>query len=205
MLQFEARLGAEYCDKACLAEIYLRNRVSVSNRAISLHEAWTENKLTITHYHIWGCPAYLYIPKEKRAKLNHRSWKGIFVGYHIDSVRIYRTWDPVNKFIRLATSVRFYESWDIKLASLRQFEQTEENSNVTEPNDLSDNEDEDLLLPDHIQPLDEVVNESDTSLLTKLNDNNIEQLVSTEESPMLSPPILRQSTRQGKEKRTTGP
>ncbi len=127
------------------------------------------------------------------------------MGYHSDSSRIYRIWDPIDKLIRLATLVKFDESWDIEPTSLRQFERMEESSDITEPTDLSDSEDEDLLLPDHVQPSDEIVNESDTSSLTELDDNDIEQLVPTEERPIPSPPTLRQSTRKGKGKRTTGP
>ena len=174
---------------------------------MSPHEAWTENTPAVTHYRIWGCPTYVYIPKEKRTKLNYRSWKGIFVGYHSDSMRIHRIWDPVDKLIRLATSIIFDESWDIELTSLRQFEQTEENFDITESNNLSDSKDKYLLLPGHLLPSDEIVNESDTSSLTELNDDSIEQLVPTKERSVKipSPPILRQSTRKGKGKRTTGP
>ena len=106
---------------------------------------------------------------------------------------IYRIWDPVDKLIKIATSAIFDESWDIELTSLRQFEQTEENSDITESNNLSDIEDEDLLLPGHLLPSDEIVSGSDTSSLTELVDNSIEQLVPTEESSVKIslPPILR--------------
>lgn len=49
-----------------------------------------------------------------------------------------------------------------------------------------------------------IVDESDTSSLTEPDNNNVEPVVPTEEPSILSPPILRQSTRKGKEKRITG-
>lgn len=79
-LRFKAGLGAEYWDKACRVAMYLQNRDLVSGCAISPHKAWTEDKSTVTHYCIWGRPVYVYIPKEKRTKLNHRSWKEVFMG-----------------------------------------------------------------------------------------------------------------------------
>ena len=205
-LRFEAGLGAEYWDEACRAAIYLRNRGPVSKRMMSPHEAWTENKPIVTHYYIWGCPAYVYIPKEKRTKLNHWSWKEIFVGYHSDFMRIYRIWDLVDKLIKLATSVIFDESCDIELTSLRQFEQTTENCNITMSNNSSDSEDEDPL-PGHLLPSDEIVKGSNTSSLTELDNNNIEQLVPTKKRlvKIPPPPILRQSTRKRKGTQTTGP
>lgn len=205
VLRFEAGLGPEYWDEACRTATYLRNRGPVSNHAISPHEAWTEEKPTVSHYRIWVCPAYVYIPKEKRTKLNHRSWRGVFVGYHPDSARMYRIWDPVDKLIGLATSVRFDESWDIELTSLRQFEQPKENSDMIEVNQFLDSEDEDLPLPNLVQPSETQVDESDTFSLTELDNNDIEPEVVTEEPPISLPSILRQSTRKGKGKRTTGP
>lgn len=80
---------------------------------------------------------------------------------------IYQIWDPIDKLIRLATLDKFDHSWNIEPTSLRQFKRIEESSDITKPTDLSDSEDEDLLLLDHIQSLDEIINESDISSLTK--------------------------------------
>lgn len=78
-----------------------------------------------------------------------------------------------------------------------------ENSDKTDANYLTNSEDEDFLLPDCIYLSNEMVIESDISLLTKLDDNDIEQLVPTEKYPIPSLPIPRQSIKKEKEKQTT--
>ena len=49
---------------------------------------------------IFGCEAFVHIPKEKRTKLDNKSMKCIFLGY-VDGEFGYRLWDPVkSKVIR---------------------------------------------------------------------------------------------------------
>lgn len=64
-----------------------------------------------------------------------------------------------------------------------------------------------MLLPDHLLPLDEIINGSNTSLLTELDENSIEQLVPIKEYLVktLLLPIFRQSIRKRKKKQTTDP
>src|ERR1700733_1595984 len=57
-------------------------------------EAWYGKRPSIRHYRIWGCPAYVHIPKEKRKKLQNKAWKGVFVRYREDNTHIYRIYDP---------------------------------------------------------------------------------------------------------------
>ena len=65
---------------------------------------------------MFGCTAYVYIPKEKRSKVDRKAWKGIFVGY-MDSPRIYLVYDPARKKIMRATVVTFDESGKYNLGT----------------------------------------------------------------------------------------
>ena len=44
-------------------------------------EVFSGKKPEVSHLRIFGCPVYIYIPKEKRTKLDPSGKKGIFVGY----------------------------------------------------------------------------------------------------------------------------
>jgi hypothetical protein len=48
---------------------------------ITPEEAFTEVKIEVGHFRIFGCPVYIHVPKEKRSKLELSSRKGTFVGY----------------------------------------------------------------------------------------------------------------------------
>ena len=45
------------------------------------HEVWTGKKPSLSHLRVFGCDAYVYVPKEKRIKLDGKSKRCIFIGY----------------------------------------------------------------------------------------------------------------------------
>ena len=56
-------------------------------------EVFTKKKPAADHKRIFGTPVYVHVPKEKRAKLEPSSKKGIFVGYS-DCSKDYRVYIP---------------------------------------------------------------------------------------------------------------
>jgi hypothetical protein len=42
---------------------------------------FSRKKTEVSHFKIFGCPVFVHIPKERRAKLDPSGKKGIFVGY----------------------------------------------------------------------------------------------------------------------------
>jgi hypothetical protein len=46
-----------------------------------LKEEWLGKKISYSHIRVFGCEAYVHVPKEKRHKLDPKSQKGVFVGY----------------------------------------------------------------------------------------------------------------------------
>jgi hypothetical protein len=42
---------------------------------------FTGEKPEVSLLRIFGCPVYVYVPKDKRSKLNPSGKKGIFIGY----------------------------------------------------------------------------------------------------------------------------
>lgn len=110
-MRFEAGLPGPYWELACVCAAYLKNRSPSRDRDITSWEDWYGKRPSAKHYRVFGCPVYVQIPKEKRKKLSDKKWKGIFVGYHEDTDRIWKIWDPDDKKIREATSVTFDETF----------------------------------------------------------------------------------------------
>jgi len=77
--------------------VYLQNR---SPRRIlgceTLEEAFTEKKLEVGHFRIFGCHTYSHVPSKKRTKLEPIVEKGIFVGYD-EVLKAYRIYIPTQR------------------------------------------------------------------------------------------------------------
>ena len=57
----------------------------------TLHEAWSSKKPFSKHLGVFGCDAYVHVPKENRSKLDNNAEKCIFIGYK-DGIKGYRLW-----------------------------------------------------------------------------------------------------------------
>jgi hypothetical protein len=60
------------------------------------HEVWTGKKPSLEHLKVFGCDAYVHVPKESRSKLDNKVEKCIFMGYK-DGVNGYNIWNPKTK------------------------------------------------------------------------------------------------------------
>ena len=65
--------------------------------------------MNYSHLKIFGCEAFVHIPKENRTKLDDKSMKCIFMGY-VDEEFGYRLWDPIKHKIIRSRDVIFNES-----------------------------------------------------------------------------------------------
>ena len=86
-----AGLSKEYWGEAVMTATFLRNRCP--SRAISLdkspHQIWTGKKPLLGNLKVFGCHAYVTVPKEKRTKFDARSVRCRFIGYS-DHEKAYR-------------------------------------------------------------------------------------------------------------------
>ena len=48
-------------------------------------EVWTSKEHSLTHLKVFGCDAYVHVPKENRSKLDKKAEKCIFIGYKMVS------------------------------------------------------------------------------------------------------------------------
>ena len=59
-------------------------------------EVWTGKKPSLSHLRVFGCYAYVHVPKEKQTKLDSKSEKCIFIG-HKDGLKSYKLWNPITR------------------------------------------------------------------------------------------------------------
>jgi transposase InsO family protein len=87
-----AELGHEFWAEAVGTTCYLVNRSPSSTLDDKTpHEVWTRKKPSLEHLRVFGCDAYVHVPKENRSKMDKKDEKCIFIGYK-DGVKGYKLW-----------------------------------------------------------------------------------------------------------------
>lgn len=78
-----AGLSKSYWGEAVMTATFLRNRCPTRavNHDKSPHQVWTGKKPLLANLKVFGCHAYVQVPKEKRSKLDARSVRCRFLGY----------------------------------------------------------------------------------------------------------------------------
>jgi hypothetical protein len=109
-MRHEMDLPPAYWEFANATAAYLRNRGVVKNMTKSPWELWRNEKPKARHLRVFGCPAWVLIPEEKRTKLAKRARQGVFVGYKEETDKIYLVWNPNDKKVHEVRFVEFDES-----------------------------------------------------------------------------------------------
>jgi hypothetical protein len=86
-------------------------------------EVWTGKKPSLTHLRVFGCEAYVHVPKENMSKLDKKAKQCIFIGYK-DSLKGYKLWNPEAKKVVYSRDVAFREMKDVKHEVLPSKEET---------------------------------------------------------------------------------
>jgi hypothetical protein len=106
-------LGQELWVEVVGATCYLVNRSPSSSLDDKTpHEVWTGKKPSLEHLRVFGCDAYVHVPKENRSKMDKKYEKCIFIGYK-DGVKGYKLWNPETKKIVYSRDVVFREAKDV--------------------------------------------------------------------------------------------
>lgn len=71
-------------------------------------KTWKGDDPSYLHLRVFGCKAFMHIPKEQRSKLDSKATPVIFVGYG-DEEFGYRFYDPEKKKIVRSRDVIFHE------------------------------------------------------------------------------------------------
>jgi hypothetical protein len=73
------------------------------------YEQWFGQKPSMAHMRIFGCEAYIHVPKAKLMKLESKTHPGMFLGY-LDESKAYHIWDKVTKRVSVTRDVIFHEN-----------------------------------------------------------------------------------------------
>lgn len=84
---------------------YLVNRSPTrSNFGVTPEEKYSGTKPHVHHLRIFGCLAYLHVPKEQRRKLESKTKRCLFLGYDEQS-KVYRVFDPEKRKVILSKDI----------------------------------------------------------------------------------------------------
>lgn len=106
----EAGLSNKLWAEAVNTAVYLKNRSptkAVRNK--TPEEAWTGRKQNLKFIRVFGCKAFMHIPKQKRTKWDPKSKELLHIGYCEDS-KAYRLFDPETKMVHKGRDVVFFEN-----------------------------------------------------------------------------------------------
>jgi hypothetical protein len=107
------RLGQEFWAEAVGTACYLINISPSSTLGDKTpQEAWTGNEPSLTHLKVFGCDAYVHVPKENKSKLDKKVEKCIFIGYK-DGLKGYNLWNTETKNVGYIRDVVFREMKDV--------------------------------------------------------------------------------------------
>ena len=146
-------------------------------------KVWTGKEVSYDHLRVFGCRAFVHIPKDERSKLDPKAKQCIFLGYGHEEFG-YRLYDPVDKKVVRSRDVVFLE------------DQTIEDINKLESVESSTN---DLVDLDPLNP--PIVHDINEEVQTPHDDaaeDDVEPEIEGEQSPQESLPQtpLRRSTRE---------
>jgi hypothetical protein len=81
-----AGLSKKYWAFAVSVGVYLKNCTPTrSVVGMTPYEACYRRKTSLTYLRLFGCLAFVHVPKEKREKLDYRATPGILVGFSIST------------------------------------------------------------------------------------------------------------------------
>jgi hypothetical protein len=77
-----ARLAQEFWMETFDTTKYLLNMFPPSMLVeMTPNKVWSGKKPSVSHLKVFGCDAFVHVPKEKRSKLEKKVVKCIFIGY----------------------------------------------------------------------------------------------------------------------------
>jgi transposase InsO family protein len=104
-----AQLPPAYWALALATAAFLRNRSPTrALQRMTPYEAWTGVKPSLAGLRVFGCLAYVHIPKANRTKLEYKARPCILVGYSMQS-KAYLCYDRVRDSIITSRDVEFAE------------------------------------------------------------------------------------------------
>lgn len=109
-----AKLPKSFWVEALITVVYLINlSPSIPLDGDVPQRVWTGKDVSYKHLRVFGCRAFVHIPRDERSKLDKMSKQCIFLGYSEDNFG-YKLWDPVDRKVIRSRDVVFFEDQTIE-------------------------------------------------------------------------------------------
>ena len=132
----EAKLPKHFLREALLVVVHVINLSLAFALNIEVPDKiWFGKHVSYDHLCVFGCRAFVHVPKDERSKLDKKAMQCIFIGYGEDEFG-YRFYDPVEKKLVRSRDVQFME--DQTIEDIDKVEKTtpEKDSNLTDGNPM---------------------------------------------------------------------
>jgi len=106
----ESQLNDSFWAEAVNTSVYLHNRSPT--RALqdsTLYQAWHGLQPPLGHLRRFRCDAYVYVPDQRRKKLDAKSRRCIHLEYVHNTTKLWRVWDIATESVIQAADVIFDE------------------------------------------------------------------------------------------------
>ncbi|CAN1245512.1 Retrovirus-related Pol polyprotein from transposon TNT 1-94 [Linum grandiflorum] len=109
-----SKLPHSFWGEALLAVVHVWNRSpSVSLDFEAPEKIWTGRDVSYKHLRVFGCKAFVHIPRDERSKLDSKTRSCVFIGYGQDEFG-YRFFDPIQKKLIRSRDAVFMENETIE-------------------------------------------------------------------------------------------
>lgn len=102
----DAEFPNNFWGEAVATSVHIQNHVITRSTGVTPFERWNGQKPSLKNFHIFGSKCFVYVPKEKRRKLDNTAIEMKFLGYDNYS-KAYRCYDPVAKKVVISRDVQF--------------------------------------------------------------------------------------------------
>ena len=104
-----AKLPNSFWGEAVNTAVYLINRLPLVHLGFDIPQrVWARKDVPYSHLKVFGCKAFMHVPKKQRLKLDDKATPCIFIGYG-DEEFSYKVWDSEKQKIVRSRDVVFHE------------------------------------------------------------------------------------------------
>jgi len=110
----DAKLPSSFWAEAVSTAVHVINLspvVALKNEVPD--KVWCGKEVSYDHLRVFGCKAFVHVPRDERSKLDSKTRECIFIGYGFDEFG-YRLYDPVQKKLVRSRDVVFFENQTIE-------------------------------------------------------------------------------------------
>ena len=126
-----AKLPKSFWGAAVLTACYLINRSPSAPLGFDVPEkVWTCKEISYNHLKVFGCKAFIHVPKEQRSKLDDKALPCIFIGYGNEEFG-YKVWDPKTRKVIRSRDVVFHEDQTMKDSNKEEQQSEKVTMNIT--------------------------------------------------------------------------